>query len=325
MGDVGLRYVAETALEGVFWPWEITDNAWRLTHDRALLGNDPTAQFVEALHRAAYRNTGLANSLYCPSYSIGKHTQQQLRDYVAKNMTLSRAAITATGCDHSAVLEIAGRLSTGDAAGADGAAAYGGGEVREDTGGKYSYVAVAGKGAGLDDGKGVLALALLQRVLGVGSRVPHGSGAGSHLGGVAAAAAGDAPVHVAALSMNYLNSGLFGFSLAVDATKADATVTAVIKEMRKLSSIVNEGSLARAKTALKVDLLSTVAGGEGATCYMAAAALSTGSVPTAAAVSAAIDAITVADVTSAGKAAIESKASIAVVGNTRVVPYLDKI
>merc|ERR1712080_733673 len=104
------------------------------------------------------------------SYSIGKHTQQQLRDYVAKNMTLSRAAITATGCDHSAVLEIAGRLSTGDAAGADGAAAYGGGEVREDTGGKYSYVAVAGKGAGLDDGKGVLALALLQRVLGVGSR-----------------------------------------------------------------------------------------------------------------------------------------------------------
>jgi len=323
--DVGLRYVAETALEGVFWPWEIKDNAWRLTHDRALLANDPSAQLVEALHKAAYRNTGLANSLYAPQYTIGIHTQDQLRDYVAKNMTLSRAALTATGCDHSAVVELANRLTSGDAAVTDAASAYGGGEVREDTGTKYSYVAVAGKGAGLEDGKGVLALALLQRVLGVGSRIPHGSGAGSHLGGVAAAAAGDSAVAVSALSMNYLNSGLFGFSVAVDAAKAGPVVTAVIKEMRKLSSIVTEGALARAKTALKVDLLTAAAGGEGATCYMAAAALSSGTVPSAANVSAAIDAITVADVTSAGKAALESKASIAVVGNTRAVPYLDSI
>jgi len=323
--DVGLRYVAETALEGVFWPWEIKDNTWRLTHDRALLAHDSSAQLVEALHRAAYRNTGLANSLYCPQYSIGKHTQDQLRDYVAKNVTLNRSALTATGCDHSAVVEFANRLSSGDAAATDAASAYGGGEVREDTGPKYSYVAVAGKGAGLEDSKGVLALALLQRVLGVGSRVPHGAGSGSHLGAVAAAAAGDAPVHVAALNMNYIGSGLFGFSCAVDATKAEPVVTAVIKEMRKLSTIVNEGSLNRAKTALKVDLLTAAAGGEGATCYMAASALSSGTVASAADLSAAIDAITVAEVTSAGKAALESKASIAVVGNTRAVPYLDKI
>jgi len=323
--DVGLRYVAETALEGVYWPWEISDNTWRLTLDRALLANDSSAQLVEALHRAAYRNTGLANSLYCPVYNVGKHSQDQLRDYVSKNLTLDRACITATGCDHSAVVELAGRLSTGDGAGGAAAAAYGGGEVREDTGTKLSYVAVAGKGAGLEDARGVLALALLQRVLGVGSRVPHGAGSGSHLGAVAAAAAGDAPVHVSALNMNYLNSGLFGFSLAVDSTKAAPVVTAVIKEMRKLSSIVNDGSLARAKTALKVDLLDVAAGGEGATCYMAGAALSSGTVPSAADLAAVIDTITVADVTTAGKAALESKASVAVVGNARAVPYLDKL
>lgn len=312
-------------MEGVFWPWEILENSWRLTHDKALAAHDSSAHLVEALHKAAYRNTGLANSLYCPSYNIGKHTQDQLSDYVAKNCTLNRVVLAVTGCEHSTVMEFADRLTSGDAAATDAPSAYGGGEVREDTGGKYSYVAVAGKGAGLEDGKGVLSLALLQQVLGVGSRVPHGSGSGSHLGGVAAAAAGDAPVHVSALNMNYLNSGLFGFSLAVDATQADSVVKAVVGEMRKLSSIVTDGSLARAKTALKVSLLSCAAGGEGATCYMAGSALATGTVASAAELSAAIDAITVSDVTSAGKAALESKPSIAVVGNTRAVPYLDKI
>ena len=65
----------------------------------------------------------------------------------------------------------------------------------------------------------MLCLDLLQRVLGIGSRVPHGA-AGSKLGLAASAAAGDAPVHVSAINMSYAGSGLFGFTLAVDSSKA---------------------------------------------------------------------------------------------------------
>jgi len=197
--------------------------------------------------------------------------------------------------------------------------------VRVDTGSKLSYVAVTGKGAGVEDGNEVLCLSLLQRILGVGSRVPFGYGAGTRLGEAAAAAAGEASVHVSAVNMNYLNSGLFGFSLAVDATKAADVLSAVIKEMRKVSSSVNDASLSRAKTSLKVDLLSKVSGGEGCTEFMALQALTSGSVRSADDFSAAIDAITANDVVNAGKRALEGKPSVAVVGNIHAVPYLDKI
>merc|ERR1712080_779314 len=100
--------------------------------------------------------------------------------------------------------------------------------------------------------------------------------------------------------------------------------SAVIKEMRKVSSSVNDASPSRAKTSLKVDLLSKVSGGEGCTEFMALQALS-GSVRSADDFSAAIDAITANDVVNAGKRALEGKPSVAVVGNIHVVPYLDKI
>jgi len=323
--DVGLRYVAETALEGVFWGWELVDNKWRLSHDRGLLALDPAAQLVEALHKAAFRNSGLGNSLYCPEYAIGSHTSEQLKDYVAKHYALDRLALTGVGCDHSTITNFADRLIADKVTGAtaDGKSVYGGGEVRLDTGGNISYIAVAGKGAGLESAKDVLCLDLLQRVLGIGSRIPHGA-AGSKLGVAASAAAGDAPVHVSAINMSYAGNGLFGFTLAVDSSKAGEALWACLKEVRSIGK-VSEAELARAKTALKVDLLSKAAGGAGATEFMASQALSTGHVASADGIVSSIDSITLDEVANAGKKTLEGKPSVAIVGNARAVPYLDQM
>ena len=74
----------------------------------------------------------------------------QLKDYVAKHYALDRLALTGVGCDHSVITNFADRLIADKSAGApaDGKSVYGGGEVRLDTGGNISYIAVAGKGAG---------------------------------------------------------------------------------------------------------------------------------------------------------------------------------
>ena len=54
----------------VFKPWEVADNLPRLKQELAQL--DPATKAVELLHRAAYRQGGLGNSLYSPEYMVSR-------------------------------------------------------------------------------------------------------------------------------------------------------------------------------------------------------------------------------------------------------------
>jgi hypothetical protein len=116
-------------LEGVsaqeFLPWELEDNVFC----RMKLELDEASQVhraKEMLHSAAYRSSGLGNSLYSPEhmvclkdvklcsqlllratlffkcvlFQIGKHHTMQMRDYFSQTFTSNRSALVGVGISH---------------------------------------------------------------------------------------------------------------------------------------------------------------------------------------------------------------------------------
>jgi len=120
------------------------------------------------LHKVAFRS-GLANSLYCPSHLVGKHTPEILQSYVAANLRADNAAVVGVGIAHDRLVAYAQSLALKAGQSAPVAASkVNGGEIRLETGGSLAFVAVAATGASLADTKKMIAFALLQRFLGVG-------------------------------------------------------------------------------------------------------------------------------------------------------------
>lgn len=70
-----------------------------------------------------------------------------MNDYVAQTHLAGRMVVVGLGVDHEALVNYAKGLGVAGGEGTAGAAAYGGGEVRQDTGAPISVVAVAGAGA----------------------------------------------------------------------------------------------------------------------------------------------------------------------------------
>lgn len=71
----------------------------------------------------------------------------QMQDYVAQTHLADRMAVVGLGVEHDALVNYAKGLGVAGGDGSAGASAYGGGEVRQDTGAPVSVVAVAGAGA----------------------------------------------------------------------------------------------------------------------------------------------------------------------------------
>ncbi len=57
------------------------------------------------MHKAAYRTT-LGNSIYTPSYLVGKHSPQQLKQFVEAHYTAGNLSILALGADQDSVTAI---------------------------------------------------------------------------------------------------------------------------------------------------------------------------------------------------------------------------
>lgn len=68
--DSGLELLGEVSTQPIFKPWELSDLMPRIKIDLAM--RDPSTQALELLHRAAFRNTGLGNSLFLEQHNMGK-------------------------------------------------------------------------------------------------------------------------------------------------------------------------------------------------------------------------------------------------------------
>jgi len=306
--DGTLTKLSDAATQQTFKPWEIKDNIFRIKLDLASI--QPQTQVLELLHKVAFRS-GLANSLYCPSHLVGKHSPEILQSFVDANLRADNATVVGVGVAHDRLVAYAQSLALKAGQPAPVAASkVNGGDIRLETGGPLAFVAVAVSGASLTDTKKMLAFALLQRFLGVGNPVKYGSGASKLNQAVLGAGA------VSALNMNYSDAGLFGFVAAAPAGDAGKVVSAAAKVLRSVK--IDETQLTRAKKQLKADILMAQ---ENTSQLLEELSSPNRSVDLLEAISK----LSVADVNGAAAHLASAKLAVAAVGNLANVPFADEL
>ncbi|CAL4077133.1 unnamed protein product [Meganyctiphanes norvegica] len=313
--DEGLGLLTAVGTGPVFKPWEVAGQTGRLKAEIASL--DSSAVVLDLLHSAAFRGQGLGNSIYVPSHKVGGVSQAALLEFAAATHTAGGMAIVGLGVEHDALISYAKGLGiSGGAAAATGG--YGGAEIRHETGGPITTVAVAGEGGSIGSGA---AAAVAQYILGTGPSTKYGGNASSKLAGVVAAAGGAGAA--SAISASYSDSGLLGYFVVAESAAAGSIVSAVHDAVKNLA--VTEADVAAAKLKLKAAILMASESQTETVLDMGLQALLTGGYAAPAATTAAVDAVTVADVEAALGKAFGGKLSMAAVGSLSGLPYLDQL
>lgn len=316
--ETGLEILGDVGTHPGFKAWELGDNLPRIKDELASI--DPSTLAVELLHKAAFRASGLGNSIFIPSHRLGKLTPEILSDFHAATHTASRMAVVGHGIDHGALVSFANGLGLGSASGATSAATYGGGEIRNETGAPVTVVAVAGPGASIGSSDAA-ALAVAQYILGTTPGTKRGSGASSKLAGAVAASGGVGSA--SAININYSDGGLFGYFVIADSASVGKVVSSVHSAVKGLN--VSDADVARAKTQVKAAIHMATEASADAVEDMGLQALLTGNYLTPAAASAAVDGVNAAAVRSALSKVLGGKLSLSAVGSLGGVPYLDQL
>jgi len=313
--DVGLELLTAVGTSPTFKPWEVSGQTGRLKTE---MGNlDSSAVVLDLLHSAAFRAEGLGNSLYVPSHKVGKVSQAQMLEFASATHTAGSLAVVGLGIEHDALVAYAKGLGlSGDGPASTGS--YGGSELRHETSGPITTVAVAGEGGSIGSGA---AAAVAQYILGTGPTTKYGGNASSKLAGAVAAAGGAGAA--SAISASYSDSGLLGYFVVAESAAAGAIVSGVHAAIKNL--VVTEADVAAAKYKLKAAILMATESQSEAISDMGMQALLTGGYAAPAAATAAVDAVTVADVEAALGKAFGGKLSMAAVGSLGGVPYLDQL
>lgn len=316
--DAVSDYLLDVIANPAFKPWELTDASRRVGVDIA--GMDPAIRANELLHKAAYRE-GLGNSIYSPPHMVGKHGPNLLGAFHQKHFTADRACLVAVGdVDHNHLIKLAGLLDLGKGAGPGGPAAkYFGGEQRHDSGGKLAYVSLAADCTG-SSVKEILAGYLLQKILGVGSRVKYGAGAGQLQNAVGS----DVDGAVSSILHDYSDSLLIGASIICEASGAGEVVSKVAAALRSVS--VTDSEVKAAKKALTIESSETMLNSsEKAELLAACQMYGYEDLMSEKAMLDAVAQATVADVQAVAKKLAGAKLSMGAVGNLGTVPYVDTL
>jgi len=316
--DAGLEVLGNVGTQAAFKAWEVKDNVPRIKTDLAL--RDPTTIGLELLHTAAFRNTGLGNSIFVPSHHVGKINTDMLNGFVASTHLASRMAVVGLGVDHDDLVKYASSLGVAGGEGASGQASYGGGEIRQENGAAVTVVAVAGAGASLGSDEAA-ALAVAQQILGVGPGTKYGSNASSVLAKVCESSGG---LGVASsINMNYSDAGLFGYFVMADSASVNKVVSDVHNAVQNLK--VTDADVKQGKNKAKAAILMASESGAGLVEDMGLQALLTGKFANPSEAAAAVDGVTPAAVNSALQKVLGSKLSMSAVGSVSNVPYVDQL
>jgi ubiquinol-cytochrome c reductase core subunit 2 len=320
-----LRFLGDTITRPAFKPWELTDFAFRTQIDLERLKQNPQAQLLEAVHRAAFRG-GLGNSLFTPSFEIKNHDHNALNTYVADNFLANRMAVIGLGVElEELVAAVEGNfmLNTSSAGQSAPDSKFIAGNVRVDTGANLTYAAVVAEGVGAKNQKEMIALSLVQQLLGTGPRVPYSSGA-SPLSDVASKAT-KGPVAVTSLNISYSDTGLFGFAVAATPDDIGTVVKAVVGKWRETVKSVKDTDLQRAKQVLKASTLIAMENQGQLLEEMGSQALNYSKAYTPKEVEAAIDSVTLQDVSAVVGRVLKSKVAVSAVGRSHNVPGADEL
>jgi ubiquinol-cytochrome c reductase core subunit 2 len=314
-----IKYMNETAMKPAFKHWEVSDSIPRLKVELASACYSNEVAALELLHRAAYRNTGLGNSIYAPAHNIGNLTPDRLSQFFEETFTGGRMAVVGVGVDHAALEDLAGAMGVPAGTGVVASGKYGGGEARVETGGALTTFAVAFEGAGWSDPKAAVTAMVLQQSLGTGPYILRGHGAGALQKAVSV---GEGPVSVSGLNANYSDSGLVGFVASCDAKDAGKVAKAAFGTLK---STLSDADVARGKAQTLSLLWSMHETGAGFCEGIGEVALLTGKVMTAKDIQKIVESVTAGEVNAMLKKVSSGKASMGAVGNLTQLPYLDEL
>lgn len=71
-----MSIITDIVTSPLFRPWEVQGQHSRLLTE--LAARSPSVTVLDLLHAAAFRNSGLGNSLFVPNNRIGKVTPEQV-------------------------------------------------------------------------------------------------------------------------------------------------------------------------------------------------------------------------------------------------------
>uniref|UniRef100_A0A8D8UM31 Cytochrome b-c1 complex subunit 2, mitochondrial n=1 Tax=Cacopsylla melanoneura TaxID=428564 RepID=A0A8D8UM31_9HEMI len=313
------KYLASIVGKTEFRPWEVSDLTPRLKYDR--LTRPAQARLFDLLHSAAYR-TGLGNSLFVPKYHLGAIGPETLKHYVNSTLTQANAVVVTSGLSLDDSKEFADSIAfpSGGAASSASPAKFIGGDQRKATSEPLAYVAVATESAAAS-AKEALAFAVLKYALGAGPSTKRGVGAGP-LSQAVFGAGGD-QASVSAFSVNYSDSGLFGFVLAGTRDKVTPSLQAAIDVIKGAS--VNDAHVARGKALLKRALAESFETLDSTVESVVRQAVGTGVVKSLPDLLAEVDALSTSDVSAAAGKIKSGKVASAAFGAIQKLPYIDTL
>lgn len=293
------------------------------------LSADPVSTLIELLHREAFRNRGLGQSLTAPHYNIEHMDHEKLAQYANTHYTPRNTVVVAVGIPHNELVEsvqksFSGSSSQGDAPAKAEPSKYVGGEVRVPSGGD-THFALAFEGVSANDAKDALAVQVLRQMLGGGSRFSRdGPGNGLQSSLHANVVAPNADVKsVLAFNINYSDSGLFGIYGKVSGNVSNV-IDSIVKEVSATLAKADESAVNRAKQLLKLEVLTGKS--SDVLHFLGQQALTGAStVHTPEQRAAAIEGVSAADVARVAARVFATKPTLVVLGDVSSVPSVDAI
>jgi processing peptidase subunit alpha len=299
----------------------------QIEEEVSLLTADPVATLFELLHREAFHNRGLGQSLVAPKYNIEHLTHENLATYVSTHYTPRNVVVVAVGVPHNDLVEAVQQSFEGLTQRSGEAktepSKYTGGEASLPNGGD-THIALAFEGAPSTNHKDGVVLSVLQRLLGGGSRYARdgpGVGLQSRLS-TKLIAANENIKSTLAFNLSYSDSGLFGVYVNASANVPRVLET-LVSEIKSLNS-VDATELSRAKELLKLDVLT---GKRVDTLrFIGQQALAKSStILTPQQQAAAIDSVTLDDLNRVAQKVFASHPTLVVVGDVSAVPKVETL
>merc|ERR1712110_180371 len=313
-----LDYMFDAVANPKFRKWETPDAHAKVKVQATEVSGQVRA--IENLHKAAYRNDGLANSLFCPEHMIGKHSDSALDAFHKKTVTADRSMLVGLNMDFGHLLDFAKslELETGSGPSATDAKFFGGGDIRTDQTGGIAHIAIAADaGNPISNLKEAAANYILKSILGNGEVVKRGA-----LGGKLAKGLGEGMNAVTGFHSTYVGASLIGAFISTDAASAGATVSAVAAALRSVTVSADEFAAAKKQCAIEIAEMGL---NPMMQVEMIASAMETPDLTSFDAVANIIDQVSLADVQAAAKKLSNAKLSLGACGNLANVPYADSL
>ncbi|XP_050390853.2 cytochrome b-c1 complex subunit 2, mitochondrial isoform X2 [Patella vulgata] len=323
--DSTIKFLRDITTAPAFKKWEVAKLGEKLEIDLAAFYQQHAARSFDLLHQAAFRST-LGRSLYCPEVTLGRISSEQLLNYVQTHYTNGRVAIVGVGIDHDQLVDEANKFNFFPAGPvAAEKATYGGGEIRINTGSGPTAVSVAVEGPSLA-AKDLLHAGVLQYVMGSGPFIKYSNDSLVPRLGQAVAQATTEPFSVSCFNANYTDAGLFGFTAISQGTAIEKVLKSAFSQFASVTKGgITDKEVARAKKQLKASLYFYLESGDNLLTDLAEQALGHQQIVNPEEIAKQIDAITTNDVVNVAKRIINSRPSMAVVGDTARTPYIDDL